>query len=75
MFLEIEPCTKELLESDLGSHSGGEEPEAEGETAAELESLRTVLAEAKSLNEVLAIESKSLQDDLKRLKEGEREGE
>ena len=35
-------------ESDLGSHSGGEEPRSEGEIAAELESLRTALAEAKS---------------------------
>ena len=65
-FLEIEPPMKEIPESDLGSHSGGEEPEAGGETAAELESLRTALAEAKSLNEALANESKSLQDDLKR---------
>ena len=48
-FLEIEPPMKEILESDLG---GGEEPEAAGETAAELESLCTALAEAKSLNEL-----------------------
>ena len=46
VFLEIEPPIKALLESDLGSHSGGEEPEAEGEMA-ELESLHTALAESK----------------------------
>lgn len=53
VFLEVEPHVQEPLKSDSGSKSGEGEPETVAETAAEIKTLRTALAEAQSQNEAL----------------------
>ena len=69
VFLEVEPHVQEPLKSGSGSESGEGEPETVAETAAEVETLCSALAEAQSQNEALISESRCLQDDLKRAKE------
>ena len=48
VFLEVEPHVQEPMKSGSGSESGEGEPETVAETAAEVETLRTALAEAQS---------------------------
>lgn len=56
MYLEVEPHVEEPLKCDLGSESDGEEPGVEAESATEVETLCTALAEARSQNEALSNE-------------------
>ena len=51
---------QELSKSGAGSESGEGEPETVAETAVEVETLRTALAETQSQNEALLTESKCL---------------
>ena len=48
VFVEVEPHVQELSKSGSGSESGEGEPETVAETAVEVETLRTALAEAQS---------------------------
>ena len=65
--LEVEPHVQETLWSGSGSESGEGEP-GTAETAAEIETLQTALAEAQIQNEALTSESRCFQDDSKRVR-------